>query len=66
MTPDKVSSTLRDEGSMASAVSASDADMRRSDANLHLLVRSPAWALYTIFTVTHIVGQPELATEGAA
>ena len=32
LTPDKVSSTLRDEGSMASAVSASDADMRRSDS----------------------------------
>ena len=46
LTPDKVSSTLRDEDSMASAVSASDADMRRSDANLHLPVTSPAFALY--------------------
>ena len=32
LTPDKVSNTLRDEGSMASTVSASDAHMRRSDA----------------------------------
>ena len=38
LTPDKVSSTLRDEDSMASAVSESDADMRRSDANPRLLV----------------------------
>ena len=30
LSPDKVSNTLRDEGSMASAVSASDARMRRS------------------------------------
>ena len=32
LSPDKVSNTLRDEGSMASTVSASDARMRRSDA----------------------------------
>ena len=47
LTPDKVSSTLRDEDStMASAVSASDADMRRSDASLHLLPVSPAYPPY--------------------
>ena len=34
---DKVSSTLRDEGCMASAVSASDARMRRSDAFLRFV-----------------------------
>ena len=37
LTPDKVSNTLRDEGSMASTVSASDARMRRSDARLRFV-----------------------------
>ena len=35
--PDKDSNTLRDEGSMASAISASDASMRGSDARLRFL-----------------------------
>ena len=42
----KKNDTAREQGSTASAVSASDADMRRSDASLHhLLVTCPACAL---------------------
>ena len=51
LTPDKVSSTLHDEDSMASAVSESDADMRRSDANPRLLPVSPAQAPYWTWRV---------------
>ena len=40
LTPDKVSNTLRDEGSMASTVSASDARMRRSDVFLRFVPES--------------------------
>ena len=40
--PDKDSNTLRDEGSMASAISASDASMRGSDASLRLPHAYPA------------------------
>ena len=44
----KKNDTAREQGSTASAVSASDADMRRSDANLRLLpeARSPAYPPY--------------------
>ena len=42
----KKNDTAREQGSTASAVSASDADMRRSDANPRLRVTSPAGAPY--------------------
>ena len=55
--PDKDSNTLRDEGSMASAISASDASMRGSDARLRFLPEgtnpTPYFIMPNTTTVTH-------------
>ena len=58
MSPDKVSNTLRDEGSMASAVSVSDARMmRRSDAFPQkvpdFVNPAPYIRAYTTDTISH-------------